>query len=237
MHWVVESTLLNLVQSYQKSISPAAALSAQADEDALRYEGSLVEFLEGAWPSIDVSEYKPNWAIDGLCEHLQAVTNGQIKRLLANFPPRAGKTLTASVCYPAWTWARRERNYLSGPGVRFLCGSYGHSLGMLNSTLTRRLILSPWFQQHWSDRFTFRDDQNTKLRFDNSEGGSRLATSVGDSLLGHGGDIIIIDDPHNTESVESEVERETVFSYDEPRHWKREGGRLAEVVCGDVVCA
>ena len=80
---------------------------------------SLLSFVEGAWPSLDPSAYQPCWAIDALCEHLQAVTEGQIRKLLVNFPPRCGKTLVTSICYPAWTWARSERAYLSGPQVGF----------------------------------------------------------------------------------------------------------------------
>jgi hypothetical protein len=45
-------------------------------------ESSLLTFVEGAWPSLDPSAYQSCWAIDALCEHLQAVTEGQIKRLL-----------------------------------------------------------------------------------------------------------------------------------------------------------
>src|ERR1700688_1494856 len=71
-------------------------------------EDNLLDFVEAAWPSIDPSEYKSCWAIDALCEHLQAVTEGQISRLLVNFPPRCGKTNVASICYPAWVWARQE---------------------------------------------------------------------------------------------------------------------------------
>jgi hypothetical protein len=42
-----------------------------------------------------------------------------------------------------------------------------------NANLTRRLILSPFYQRFWGSRFTFRDDQNTTVQVDNSEGGSR----------------------------------------------------------------
>jgi predicted phage terminase large subunit-like protein len=202
--------LLSLVRSHREAIAPAAV---RDDEEARVFEESLGDFVEAAWPSIDASEYQGNWAIDGLCEHLQAVTSGQIKRLLVNFPPRCGKTLITSVCFPAWTWARREQSYLSGPGVRFLCGSYGHTLSLINSNLTRRLILSPWYQSFWGCQFALRPDQNTKIQFDNDAGGSRLATSVGGSLLGLGGDAVIVDDPHNTESVESEAERESVLRW------------------------
>ena len=66
-------------------------------EERDEFEGSLINFVEGAWPSLDPTEYQSCWAIDALCEHLQAVTEGQIKKLLVNFPPRCGKTLVTSV--------------------------------------------------------------------------------------------------------------------------------------------
>ena len=71
------------------------------DDEALRLEESFIDFIEAAWPSIDPSEFQPNWAVDGLAEHLQAVANGQIKRLLVNFPPRCSKTLVTPVCWPS----------------------------------------------------------------------------------------------------------------------------------------
>src|SRR5215471_4531742 len=68
-------------------------------------------------------------------------------------------------------------------------------------------------QSLWGQRFTFREDQNTKTKFDTSAGGSRLATSVGGSLLGIGGDVLVIDDPHNVEQAESEAERKTALNW------------------------
>lgn len=178
-----------------------------------RLENSLIEFVKAAWPYIDSTSYQEGWAIEALCEHLQAVTEGHVDKLLTNFPPRCGKTKVASVCYPAWVWARRQRTFWSGPGVRFLCGSYNHSLSLDNSTLCRRLILSPWYQRLWGDHVQLRDDQNSKYKFDTTENGSRIATSVGGTLLGVGGDIILIDDPHNTEQVESDADRETATNW------------------------
>jgi predicted phage terminase large subunit-like protein len=179
-------------------------------------EDSLLGFVEAAWSSLDPSAYQACWALDALCEHLQAVTEGQIKKLLVNFPPRCGKTLVTSVCFPAWTWARSEQSYLSGPQVRFLCGSYNDDLSLQNSTKHRRLLLTPWYQKRWGKRFTITQDQNTKTQFDTSAGGSRISTSARGSLLGIGGDIVLIDDPHNINSAESDAERLTT------RTWWRE---------------
>jgi predicted phage terminase large subunit-like protein len=205
-------SLLGLVRARRAELQAIAALGRD-DQEAQRLEASLIDFVEAAWPSLDAAEYKSCWAIDALCEHLQAVTDGQIRKLLVNFPPRCAKTLVTSVCWPAWTWSRRWRSYRSGPQVRFLCGSYSHTLSLMNSNLTRRLITSPWYAGHWSTRFRLREDQNTKMQFDTDAGGSRLASSVGGSLLGLGGDVLIVDDPHNTESVESEAERENVLTW------------------------
>jgi predicted phage terminase large subunit-like protein len=190
-----------------------ALLGGDNDDEAQRLEGSLIDFVEAAWPTVDGSAYQSNWSIDAICHHLQAVTEGHISRLLINVPPRSGKTLLASVCFPAWTWARRARSFRSGSGVKFLCGSYGHTLAMMNSNLTRRLILSPFYQGLWASRFALSGDQNSKTQFDTNTGGSRIATSVGGALLGVGYSICIVDDPHNTGEIESEAERQTTLAW------------------------
>src|SRR5262249_43109431 len=112
-------------------------------EERAKLEASLISFVEGAWPSLDPSAYQPSWAMDALCEHLQAFTDGQIRKLLVNLSPRCGKTLVTSVCFPAWVWAQREVSYLRGPQVRFLCGSYNDDLSLQNSTGHRRRAVVP----------------------------------------------------------------------------------------------
>jgi hypothetical protein len=101
-----------------------ACKTLEKKEKAEHLEASLVNFVQEAWPAIDPAEYRGCRVIDALCEHLQAVSGGQIRNLLVNFPPRCGKTTIGSVCYPAWTWAQSAVSFLSGPQVRFLCGSY-----------------------------------------------------------------------------------------------------------------
>jgi hypothetical protein len=200
------------------------------DEEALRLEGSLIDFVVAAWPWIDGAEYQPNWAVEGLCEHLQAVADGQIKRLLINFPPRSSKTTVSSTCFPAFLWAQRQRSFLKGPQVKVLTASYGYNLSMMISNASRQLILSPWYQRLWGQRFSLRADQASKANFANSAGGARIATSVGGSLLGIGGDIVILDDPHDTAGIESAADREAVL-----RFWSEVSStrlkRRARVLC------
>ena len=114
-------------------------------------------------------------------------------------------TNAVSIAWPAWTWAQRELSDLTGPQVPFLCASYGNSLSLDISTKCRRLIESDWYQRYWSDRFKIREDQNTKSRFDTDKGGTRIATSVGGALTGLGANILILDDIHNAQEMESQA--------------------------------
>jgi predicted phage terminase large subunit-like protein len=174
------------------------------------YENDFGLFLRAAWPQIDSAPFSENWAIDAMCDHLQAVTLGDISRLLINISPRCGKSTTTSIAWNAWIWARSEITFLSGPQVKFLSGSYNAPRSLEFSNKTRRLLLSPFYQRHWGDRFYLRLDQNAKSQFDNTAGGSRLATSVHGGLMGVGGDVICVDDPHNVET-EKKVETDADF--------------------------
>ncbi len=56
-------------------------------------------------------------------------------------------------------------------------------------------------------------DQNVKGEFQNTKRGVMIATSIGGSITGKGGDRIIVDDLHNPQQVESDAQRETALSY------------------------
>jgi predicted phage terminase large subunit-like protein len=56
-------------------------------------------------------------------------------------------------------------------------------------------------------------DQNNKLQFDTDRGGYRLVASTDSGVTGRGGDVFAIDDPHTTQGVESDVEREAVITW------------------------
>lgn len=170
-------------------------------------EDNLYTFLKHAWRYIDSSTFTDGWPIEAVAEHLQAVADGEIKRLIINIPPRCAKSSLTSVAFPAWVWAQPEKFWgpTSGPGVQFLHASYAQQLSLRDSVKCRRLIESPWYQSLWGDRFRLTGDQNTKTRFDNDKNGSRLSTSVGSALTGEGGSIIVVDDPNAAQEAFSEA--------------------------------
>jgi predicted phage terminase large subunit-like protein len=183
------------------------------DLDRADCEDSLYTFLVNGWRYIDPAPFAHGWPIEAVAEHLQAVVDGDIKRLIINIPPRCSKSSITSVAFPAFTWAQSRVSDTSGPGVQFLHASYSQILTLRDSTKCRRLIESPWYQSLWGERFQLMADQNTKSRFDNDKGGSRLSTSVGSSLTGEGGNIIVVDDPNAAQEAHSEATIATTIEW------------------------
>lgn len=206
--------------------------------EAAELEASLIRFLAAAWPEIDPAPFIPNWHFDAVCEHLEAVMKGQIRKLLINEPPRHGKSLTVSVAFPSWVWAqagpteRLERGLplvspIAGTQASFLCLSYSGDLAFDHALLMKRLILSDWYQKRWGRRVQIRDDKTATGKFDTTAGGTRISSSFGGTVTGRGGDYKIIDDPHKVKEAESELIREqAIKDYDQtlknrvtdPRH-------------------
>src|SRR6266576_1304187 len=86
--------------------------------DAIRARcQTLVGFVREAWHVLEPNaRYVHNWHIDAICDHLEAVTDGRITRLLINVPPGSMKSLLVSVFWPAWEWGpcgRRSTRYVA----------------------------------------------------------------------------------------------------------------------------
>ena len=120
------------------------------------------------------------------------------------------KSISVAVAWPAWVWAQ-EKGPLMGPSVRFFFASYALPLSIRDSVKCRRLLDSAAYQARWADRFQLTSDQNTKVRFDNDQGGYRLATSIDSVSTGEGGDIIVVDDPQSLMDARSETVRQSVL--------------------------
>ena len=164
---------------------------------------SLYEFVKQSWHVVEPGvPFMESWHIAEICEHLEAVSAGEIHRLLINIPPRHSKSTIVSVMWPAWEW-------ITDPAQKFLCASYSGTLSTRDNLKTRRLLQSPWYQERWGHMFKFAGDQNAKQRFENDKTGYRLATSVGGTATGEGGSRLILDDPHGAQAAQSEAMRES----------------------------
>ena len=177
-------------------------------------ERSLHEFIRQFWAQVEGSRrFVDNWHIGAMCERLEAVNSGEIRRLLINIPPRHQKSLTVNVFWPAWTWMQKGDYPLQGPQVRFLCASHGLALTMRDSLRCRAILESPKYVERWGDRVQLSRDQNAKQRYSNTASGERLCTAVGGKVLGEGGDIGIIDDPQDPKRLDREGGAEATIDW------------------------
>ena len=159
---------------------------------------SLAEFCKMAWHVLEpATPIKWGWALDAMCEHLEAVHNGQIKRLLMNVPPGMMKSLLTGVFFPAWEWGAG-----GNPSLRYLTTAHKEDLAIRDNLKCRRLISSDWYQERWSVELC--GDQNAKKKFENTATGFRESMAFR-SLTGSRGDRIIIDDPLSVDDAFSEA--------------------------------
>lgn len=194
----------------------------------------LPTFIKEAWPVVEPgTPLIWGWHLDSICEHLEAVTRGEITRLVMNVPPRHMKSLATSVFWPAWEWVRH-------PDKRFLSVSHSGPLAIRDAFKTRRLMQSTglglsekdakvwnhgtpatllqrygyqgllWMiDNHWE----FSGAQNLKSQYFNEREGYRISTSIGGGATGEGGDRIMIDDPHKLEEWDSVAKLEGAVEF------------------------
>jgi hypothetical protein len=138
------------------------------------------------------------WYMCAICYQLERVIRGEITRLIIEVQPRSGKSLTTSVSLPAFLLGR-------DPTRRIVCASYSTELAYKHSNDFRSLMSHPFYKEVFPRTRIGRKD--TEREIETTARGFRLATSVGGTLTGRGGEIIIIDDPLKPVDALSEANR------------------------------
>lgn len=187
---------------------------------AERCRRSLYHFMHEFWDVVCPDEPKWNWHIEYICSQLeklaQRVALWQPKEhdLIINIPPGTTKSKTVCVMFPDWCWTK-------WPWMRFIVSSYSSPLALDHANLSRNLIRSDKFNDLFPE-LSIKEDQDTKSNFqivetlpDGTEeiGGNRLSTSVGGTVTGFHGHILIVDDPLNPQTAVSELELKTANDY------------------------
>jgi predicted phage terminase large subunit-like protein len=177
---------------------------------------SLYEFLRIFWNEAAGTAFLDNWHIEYLCGELEKVAWRVArnlpceKDLVINIPPGTTKTIICSIMFPAWCWS------MGWYWMQFITASYSEKLALESAEKSRDLIRSDKFKMIFPET-TIKDDKDTKGNFRIGKaikgkmrwGGNRFSTSVGGTLTGFHGHILIVDDPLNPEQAVSEKELET----------------------------
>ena len=167
--------------------------------DALCRE-DFATFVQKCFATLLPSEhFQANWHIHAIAHELSRLRGDAGVRLVINLPPRSLKSIIASVALPAWLIGH-------DPTLKVICVSYSEDLARKHARDFRVVVESPWFQRMFpAMRLNPRKISETEIT--TTRLGHRLATSIGGTLTGRGGSLIIIDDPIKPGEIVSETER------------------------------
>lgn len=157
----------------------------------------LLQAFDTLYPSKD---FMDNWHVDAILYCLEQSIEGQMPRLIINMPPRHLKSIIVSVVLPAFILGL-------DPTAKIICVSYSDELAKALARDFRRIVESDWYRGVFDN---VRSVKMTENEFVTDAGGYRLATSVGGTLTGRGGDFILIDDPIKPDDAMSDKTRNSV---------------------------
>jgi predicted phage terminase large subunit-like protein len=140
-----------------------------------------------------------------IAEQLERVERGEVDRLMLLVPPRHGKSELASIRWPAWYLGRHpDAQFLSVSATAELASDFGRAV--------RNLIGSSEYQAVFNT--TLAEDSQAKGKWHTDAGGIYYSLGIGGSVLGRGGDVILVDDPFGSmKEARSELERKNVFNF------------------------
>lgn len=189
------------------------------------YSGGLIHFIRYFWHVLEPARvFVDGWAMRAICMHLEAVTRGEIKRLVINVPPGFAKSLIVNVFWPAWEWSAAGKAH-----IRYVTFSYAAHLTERDNQRFLDVIQSREFAEMWGSKWNLESDG--KIKPINSEKGWKFSSSLKGVGTGERGDRILADDLHNVKEGESEkIRGETV-------RWVKEGmsNRLNDMQDGVII--
>ena len=159
-------------------------------------------FIRAIFPVVSPSaSFAPNWHVEAIAFAMTRVLRGEIRRLIITVPPRSLKSICTSVAFPAFVLGH-------DPTRRIICVSYAEALARKHANDCRAVMRSTLYNRLFPNA-RISSAKDTELEFATTLGGNRLSTSVGGTLTGRGGNLIVIDDPLKPQDAYSEAARES----------------------------
>ena len=173
----------------------------------------LLAFTKASFAAINGSEFIENWHHVRICEALERVVIGDIRRLIINMPPRYSKTELAVINFIAWSMG-------IFPDSEFIHASYSKRLATNNTWRARAVVESEIYREIFG-KLSLREDSKAKDEWKTTNGGVVYAAGAEGTITGYGagkmrpnfGGAIIIDDPHKASEANSEIRRDTVIDW------------------------
>lgn len=149
--------------------------------------------------------YVPSDHHHQICEKLEAVERGDIKRLMIFMPPRHGKSELASRRFPAWFLGKN-------PNKSIIAASYNSDLAGDFGRDVRNIVACKEYNNLFETKLA--QDSKAAGRWHTDKDGGYVAAGVGTAITGRGAHVLLIDDPiKDRKSADSEIIRESAYSW------------------------
>ena len=146
----------------------------------------LVKTKLSIFGHVMMPNYKTSPHILKLCNALERVAKGELKRLMVFMPPRHAKSTHTSFLFPSFFLG----NY---PEKQIIFSTYSQEFANDFGRKVRNLISSETFKMFF-DKCELAEDSQAVNRFNTKAGGSYFAVGAGGPITGRGGDILLLDD-------------------------------------------
>ena len=159
-----------------------------------------------------------------IADKFNRLASGELTRLIINMPPRHTKSEFASFFLPAWMIGQN-------PKLKIIQATHTAELAVNFGRKAKHLIDSEEYQQIFNTRL--QEDSKAAGRWNTSDGGEYFAVGVQGAVTGRGADLLIIDDPHSEQDVNS-PNRHLIMHMSGilsgPRQRLQPGGRIVVVM-------
>ena len=178
----------------------------------------FLSFIKNMWPDfIEGSHHRV------IADKFNRLAKGELKRLIINMPPRHTKSEFASFFLPAWMIGKN-------PKLKIIQATHTAELAVNFGRKAKHLIDSEDYQNIFKTRL--QEDSKAAGRWNTSDGGEYFAVGVQGAVTGRGADLLIIDDPHSEQDVNSPNAFEKAYEWytSGPRQRLQPGGIIVLVM-------
>ena len=178
----------------------------------------FLSFIKNMWPDfIEGSHHRV------IADKFNRLAKGELKRLIINMPPRHTKSEFASFFLPAWMIGKN-------PKLKIIQATHTAELAVNFGRKAKHLIDSEDYQNIFKTRL--QEDSKAAGRWNTSDGGEYFAVGVQGAVTGRGADLLIIDDPHSEQDVNSPNAFEKAYEWytSGPRQRLQPGGIIVMVM-------
>jgi predicted phage terminase large subunit-like protein len=188
-------------------------IEAQSKQD-------LLTFVRKTAPTL-VTDFKMGRHIELLCDRLQKVADGKIKRLMVFLPPRSSKSLIASKIFPAWYMGRN-------PNHEIMSVSHSDQLASDFGRSVRDIVNTEEYQRIFKG-VQLKADVKAAGKWKTNQNGSYYAAGVRSQIAGRGAHLALLDDVMSEEDSFSEAGRRYI------KEWYPSGLRTRLMPNGSII--